>query len=463
VVPDRRVFLRTGLGAAAALAAGRRSRSAPAADRRAPRVSSLAEAVRAREPRTIDALRTARHSAARLRPVAGGPPPSRRFRDLKQRFVFEYYPWYGASPWLHWDQWSRQPPHDIAANYLPRLGAYDSADRAVVEQHARWIVESGVGAINLSWWGRDTREDQLVPLVLDVMRDHGLKVAFHLEPYADDHGYRFADDVLYLLRRYGEQRRWDALLLLENPGGRGGVSPVFKGFRTILPADYVDCLGVQRTMSDYTPDDVYARQFEQIRGRVRGDFEHLLLLSDSLDYIRAARSGFDGIAIYDNFIPPSAYDALAGRATEAGLLFSFNINPGFDQITPRDADLGECYAQPPVVPQGDGLDWSIESERERAARLSAARITESAEAALAVQSDPAFVNAATGFYLVYLTSFNEWHEGHMFEPMMDAAAIGAEERRFGYRNPAAGDYRLRVVSDALAPVLPVRKAASFIS
>ena len=61
--------------------------------------------------------------------------------------MFEYYPWYGSNPFKHWNQDGRRPPVDLAANYIPLLGAYDSASTAVLEQHARWIKESGAGAI----------------------------------------------------------------------------------------------------------------------------------------------------------------------------------------------------------------------------------------------------------------------------------------------------------------------------
>src|ERR687898_899476 len=54
-----------------------------------------------------------------------------RFGDLRRRFIFEYYPWYGRGPWRHWDQWGRRPPADLASNYVPRLGPYDSRDRAL--------------------------------------------------------------------------------------------------------------------------------------------------------------------------------------------------------------------------------------------------------------------------------------------------------------------------------------------
>ena len=108
------------------------------------------------------------------------------YPDLRRHFVFEYYPWYGTNPWFHWNLWDRQPPTDIAATSIPRLGPYDSRSSTIIEQHARWIADAGVGAINISWWGQGSFEDQAVPLVMDVMRDHDIHVAFHLEPYRTD-------------------------------------------------------------------------------------------------------------------------------------------------------------------------------------------------------------------------------------------------------------------------------------
>ena len=65
--------------------------------------------------------------------------------------------------------------------------AYDSRSTRTLEQHARWIAESGAGAINVSWWGRDSDIDRLIPTLMDVMAAHDIHVAFHLEPYADGH------------------------------------------------------------------------------------------------------------------------------------------------------------------------------------------------------------------------------------------------------------------------------------
>src|SRR5688572_16264198 len=202
-----------------------------------------------------------------------------RFRDLSRHFIFEYYPWYSTDPWFHWDGAGRRPPAEIAASGLPLLGAYDSRSTRVIEQHARWIAESGVGAINLSWWGRGGFEDQSTHAIMDVMRAFDIKVTFHLEPYSRLRGIQFADDVLYILREYGERRRWDSMLLLENADGRGG--PVFKSFVTLLTPTTTDCQGITRPVDVFVPDDVWRGQLERVRREVEGDFGRLTIVADS--------------------------------------------------------------------------------------------------------------------------------------------------------------------------------------
>jgi hypothetical protein len=139
----------------------------------------------------------------------------------------------------------------------------------------------------------------------------------------------------------------------------------------------------------------------------------------------------------------------AAACSQAGLLFSFNVNPGFDAVVARRVPPGSCYRPPEFEPPAGPLDWDDPLDRERAAQLAEQRIRASFEATLAVQTDPVPANAQRGFLLVYLTSFNEWHEGHAFEPMKDAAELRPAGRAFGYHNPVRGDYRLA----ALTPLL----------
>jgi hypothetical protein len=232
--------------------------------------------------------------------------------------------------------------------------------------------------------------------------------------------------------------------MLRNADGHEG--PVFKGFRCILPAEATDCHGVTRPVSDYTPDEVWRAQIDGLRDTLRGEFHHLTLLADSLHFGRTPAAGFDGVGIYDNFVPPADYAHHAAGASEQGLLFSFNVNPGFDSIEPRV--LPSCYAPQTFAPATDGLDWSTGAGRQRAAARSAQRIVESFERTLAVQADPALVNARRGFFLVYINSFNEWHEGTAFEPMAPYGDLTRAERLL-YHNTLNGSYRLKTLSNLM--------------
>ena len=111
--------------------------------------------------------------------------------------------------------------------------------------------------MNLSWWGPDSYSNGSVHLLMDVFRAYDLRVTFHLEPYRRDRGSRLAQDVAYLLREYGERRRWDTFLLLDRADGSQG--PVFKSFRTFLPQQVTDCHGVVHDVPDYTSDDEWRR------------------------------------------------------------------------------------------------------------------------------------------------------------------------------------------------------------
>jgi glycoprotein endo-alpha-1,2-mannosidase len=372
------------------------------------------------------------------------------FPDLHRHFVFEYYPWYEAGPYVHWDQWDRRPPLDLAATSMPMLGAYDSRSPAVLEQHARWIAEAGVGAIAVAWWGPGSPSDRLVPLLMDVMRDHDVRVTFHLDSYRPDRASVYADDILYLLDQYGERRRWDTFLLLRNADGVAG--PVFKTFRTILPRQVRDCHGVVHDVPDYASNDRWRQQTDRLRAVLGGAFPRITLLADSLNFPSTLACGFDGIAIYDNFVRPSTWPAYAESCTRSNLLFSFNINPGYDGIEPRRVEPDSCYTPTPFEPPAR-IDWTDPDGREAARTLSEARILESFQTTVRLQADLSLTNGRRGFFLTYVNSFNEWHEGHQFEPMKHAADLTPDERVYGYHNPSQGQYRLDYLKQLLARLM----------
>jgi hypothetical protein len=384
--------------------------------------------------------------------AAAGRQLRQRFTDLRNHFIFEYYPWYGTNPWRHWNSPERVPPFDIAATAVPELGPYDSRDTRVLERHAAWIAESGAGAINVSWWGRGGYEDRAVPRLMDVMRDHGLKVAFHLEPYSSARTDTYASDIRYLLTEYGDKRHWDCLLVLENADGTEG--PIFKAFATIMGSIATDCHGRTSRAPLWRPDAVWHQQTDAVREALRHDFDRVWLLSDSsdptmIDHVHAA--GFDWIAPYGVF-DYERWPLLASTSSASSLLFSFGVGTGFDSIVRRNVPPGSCYRPPRFLPPAD-IDWSQESERERARRLALWQIEGSLRATLNLQTDPALLNSGTGFFAVYIATFNEWHEGTSFEPMKDHAALLPEELPYGYHNPGYGRYRLDYLAARLGQIL----------
>ena len=70
-----------------------------------------------------------------------------------------------------------------------------------------------------------------------------------------------------------------------------------------------------------------------------------------------------------------------------------------------------------------------------------------------MQTNAQFINAQRGFFLTYINSFNEWHEGTQFEPMKDRGALTREEQAIGYHNQEVGSYRLDTLRSLLAGVL----------
>ena len=286
---------------------------------------------------------------------------------------------------------------------------------------------------------------------MDVMRAHDIAVTFHVEPYNDRHAYNYAADVEYLIREYGDRRRWDTFLLLQHADGASG--PVFKSFRTILPAQSTDCHGVTSGIPDYVPDSVWRQQTDRLRQTFARDFDRLTLLADSLSVGRTKACGFDGIAIYDNYVEPASWAGHAESFSNENLLFSFNVNPGYDGMLLRTVDPNSCYSPPDFMPGRAAYDWSRPADRELATLASAARIRESFRTTIGLQTDPSLVNMKHGFFLVYLNSFNEWHEGHQFEPMKDNDQLAAAERAVGYHNPINGRYRLDTLTQLLETVI----------
>ena len=131
---------------------------------------------------------------------------------------------------------------------------------------------------------------------------------------------------------------------------------------------------------------------------------------------------------------------------------SFSINGGFDGFIPTTPP-DDCYTSPVFDPPVGAVDWSVPAWRFTADAAIQTRITDSAATTLQVQLDPTLANARRGFFLTYVGTFNEWHEGTAFEPAKNLADLLPPEAAFGYHNPVDGTMKLEALREILSQIL----------
>ena len=147
-------------------------------------------------------------SGASLRLCASDP------ESTDSRLHTFYYGWYANEEFdgelSHWNHEVMGDPDgkafpggdDIGANFFPALGNYSSNDPEVVDAHMRMMRRAGIGVVVASWWGPDSFEDRGLPRLMDSAGRHGLKVAFHLEPFPGRDAQTSRDALRYRMEKY---------------------------------------------------------------------------------------------------------------------------------------------------------------------------------------------------------------------------------------------------------------------
>lgn len=135
-----------------------------------------------------------------------------------------YYPWYGSPDgasgvdgWVHWSDVDTEKRTIGSSTNYPALGPYDSHDPGVIDRHCAWAKQAGIDGLVISWWGRDSFEDQAVPGILEAAARHDLKVAIYIERVPRGEGLAAAqptaDEIRHLTDTYG---RHPAFLRLDD-------------------------------------------------------------------------------------------------------------------------------------------------------------------------------------------------------------------------------------------------------
>jgi len=285
-----------------------------------------------------------------------------------------YYPWYGvpdgpggAGKTVHWGHIDAANKDIEASTHYPALGAYDSHDPKVLEQHCLWAKDAGIDTFIVSWWGHNHYTDRAMDKILDSCQRHGLTACIYYEtvpkPQTSESA---ADDIIKVLNKYGNHPA--ALKVYGKP-------VVFVYGRALGQLGLTGWL----------------KAIELINKGYRGG---VTAIGDQFSY--GAARVFDGVHTYNTAgklrgLAPEAvrkwavetYGSWIQVADQAGKISTLTVIPGYDDTKIRKPGL--------AVERYGGELYRAQWEE-------------------AIKADP---------HWVLITSFNEWHEGSEIEPSLE--------------------------------------------
>jgi glycoprotein endo-alpha-1,2-mannosidase len=293
--------------------------------------------------------------------------------QIERRVLAFYYPWYGipegpggAGRTVHWGKIDAAN-HDIAAStHYPALGAYDSHDPAVIDQHCRWAKAAHIDTFIVSWWGHGDYTDRAMPKILDGCKQHGLTACIYYETVPKPQtAEAAAQDIIKVLEEYGSH---EAHLKVD------GKPVVFIYGRAVGELGLTGWLeAVKLIKAGYKGGAVIlGDQFSYGSARVF-DGVHTYNTAGSL-----ASLSLDGVETWTS----GTYGSWVQLADQAGKISTITVIPGYDDTKIRKPGL--------AVDRFDGNLYRIQWQR-------------------AIAADP---------HWVLVTTFNEWHEGSEIEPSL---------------------------------------------
>ncbi|GBC90843.1 hypothetical protein HRbin14_01598 [bacterium HR14] len=294
-----------------------------------------------------------------------------RYENPPRKVLAFYYGWYGnpsvSGRWLHWERVDAERKTIATSTHYPQLGAYDSSDPKVIEQHCRWAREAGLDGFIFSWWGKGGYEEKPLSQLLQSAQQHRLQVCIYYEAVPEPGNPETAlADWEYILRRYGAH---PAYLKVD------GKPVIFVYARAMEQLSMSQWALVLAEIARRSPPGVCA-------------------IADRLD--KTACRIFDGVHTYNTA------GALAGKPLEQ---VEATTESQFREAFQQAGALFRIRCAT-VIPGYD--DTKIRTPGLAVARYEGRSYREQWEAALRLNPD-----------WVLITSFNEWHEGSEIEPSVE--------------------------------------------
>jgi glycoprotein endo-alpha-1,2-mannosidase len=291
--------------------------------------------------------------------------------QVERRVLAFYYPWYGvpdgpggAGKTVHWGKIDGRNKDIAASTHYPALGAYDSHDPAVIEQHCQWAKAAHIDTFIVSWWGHGDYTDRAMPLILDGCKRHGLKACIYYERVPKPQtAEAAAQDIIKVLEKYGSHEAHlkvdgkPVVFIYGRAVGEIGLTGWLEAIK-LIKAGFKDGAVILGDQFSYGS----ARVFDGLHTyNTAGSLKGL-----SLDALDKWASG--------------TYPSWVRLADQAGKISTVTVIPGYDDTKIRTPGL--------AVARFDGDSYRIQWQR-------------------AIEADP---------HWVLITSFNEWHEGSEIEP-----------------------------------------------
>jgi len=293
---------------------------------------------------------------------AGAVPP---------RVMTFYYPWYGvpngpggAGRTVHWGQIDQANKNIEASTHYPALGAYDSHDPNVIDQHCRWARQANIDTFIVSWWGHGDYSDAAMAKILDVCQRHGLNACIYYETVPRPQTpLTAAEDIVKALNKYGKH---PAHLKINN---KPVVFVYGRALQELGLAGWLEVIEIVNAN--------YQGGFVAIGDQFSGGAAHI----------------FDGLHTYNTAGP------LKGRDPTAARKWAAETYPAWVKL----ADRAEKICAITVIPGYD--DTKIRKPGLAVERYNGELYRSQWEEA--IKADP---------HWILVTSFNEWHEGSEVEP-----------------------------------------------
>lgn len=130
------------------------------------------------------------------------PPSTKQEKEV----LAVYYPWYGkpdeGNLGRHWG-YVNETSIQESPNY-PLLGAYDSTNPSIINNHIEMARSSGITCFTVSWWGIDTYEDKAFKKLLNNTKN--FKTCVYYETYRIPTPLleeQVVSELQYIIKNYG--------------------------------------------------------------------------------------------------------------------------------------------------------------------------------------------------------------------------------------------------------------------